>query len=127
MEPRTRSFRYTGRGGSGAFAWLMQRLSGLALILLTLGHFFMVHYHPDAGHTWDATTSRLANPIFVGLYTAFLLLGMYHGIQGMWNIIRDFRLKPAVSITLYGILVVLALVFLGIGLNTLFTFNPARA
>jgi succinate dehydrogenase hydrophobic anchor subunit len=65
--------------------------------------------------------------MFVGLYTAFLLLGMYHGIQGMWNIIRDFKLKPAISLTLYGILVVMALIFLGIGLNTLFTFNPAKA
>ena len=127
MEPRTRAFRYNGRGGSGAFAWLMQRLSGLALIILTVGHFLMVHYHPDAGHTWDASANRLTNPIFIGLYTAFLILAMYHGVQGMWNIIRDFRLKPAISITLYGILVVLALIFLGIGLNTLFTFNPARA
>jgi succinate dehydrogenase / fumarate reductase membrane anchor subunit len=127
MEPRTRSFRYNGRGGSGAFAWMMQRLSGLALIILTIGHFLMVHYEPNAGHTWDATVARLTNPMFVGLYTAFLLLGMYHGMQGMWNIIRDFKLKPAISLTLYGILVVMALIFLGIGLNTLFTFNPAKA
>jgi succinate dehydrogenase / fumarate reductase membrane anchor subunit len=106
---------------------MMQRLSGLALIILTIGHFLMVHYEPNAGHTWDATVARLTNPMFVGLYTAFLLLGMYHGMQGMWNIIRDFKLKPAISLTLYGILVVMALIFLGIGLNTLFTFNPAKA
>lgn len=123
-ETRTRAFRFKGRGGSGAFAWLMQRLSGLALIVLTVGHYIMVHYQPASGHTWDAVVSRLSSPVFVGLYAAFLVLGMYHGIQGIWNIIRDFKLKPVVSMTLYGLLLVLALIFLGMGLNTLFTFNP---
>lgn len=123
-EPRTRSFQYTGRGKSGAFAWLMQRLSGLALIVLTIGHFLMVHYKPSSGHTWDAVVSRLSSPMFVGLYTAFLILGMYHGVQGLWNIIRDFKLNPVLTMILYGVLVVAALVFLGVGLNTLFTFDP---
>ncbi len=123
-EPRTRAFRYKGRGGSGAFAWLMQRLSGLALIILTVGHFLMVHYNPDAGHTWDAVVSRMSNPAFIGLYAAFLILGMYHGVQGIWNIIRDFKLKPIVAISIFGVLVVVSLVFLGMGLNTLFTFDP---
>jgi len=124
QEARKRSFRYQGSGRSGALAWLLQRLSGLALSVLTVGHFIMVHYEPKAGHTWDAVASRLTNPMFVGLYTAFLILAMYHGVQGIWNIIRDFRLKPIFAISLYGLLIVVSLIFLGIGLNTLFTFNP---
>lgn len=124
MENRKRSFQYLGRGGSGAFAWIMQRLSGLALIVLTLGHFFMVHSSADAGHTWKAVSERLTNPAFIGLYTAFLILAMYHGVQGMWNIIRDFKLKPMITMTLFGLFIVISLVFLGIGLNTLFTFDP---
>jgi succinate dehydrogenase / fumarate reductase membrane anchor subunit len=123
-EPRTRAFRYAGRGGSGAFAWMMQRLSGLALIILTVGHYLMMHYKPASGHTWDAVASRLSDPIFVGLYAAFLILAMYHGVQGIWNIIRDFKLKPVVSMSIFGFLLVVSLIFLGIGLNTVFTFNP---
>lgn len=126
MEQRTRSFQYNGRGGSGAFAWLMQRLSGLALIILTLGHFFMVHYTPSSGHTWDAVAARLTNPVFIGLYTAFLILAMYHGVQGIWNIIRDFKFKPIVTMILYGLLIVVSLVFLGIGLNTIYSFDPNK-
>jgi succinate dehydrogenase hydrophobic anchor subunit len=102
----------------------MQRLSGVALIVLTVGHFIMVHNNPDAGHTWDAVVSRLSNPLFVGLYSAFLILAMYHGMQGIWNVLRDFKLKPVFAMSIFGTLVVLALVFLGMGLNTLFTFNP---
>ena len=66
MENRKRSFQYSGRGGSGAFAWIMQRLSGLALIVLTLGHFFMVHSSAAAGHTWKSVSERLTHPALIG-------------------------------------------------------------
>lgn len=122
-----RSFRYAGRGNGGAFNWILQRLSGVALIVLAVGHYFLVHRAPEQGHTWAATAVRLQSPWFVGLYSAFLILGMYHAIQGMWNIIRDFRLKPVVGMTIYGLLVVAALVFVGMGLNTLFSFDPTMA
>ena len=52
-----RSFRYPGRGNTGgAFNWLLQRLSGVALIILAVGHYLLVHSSPEQGHTWAASS-----------------------------------------------------------------------
>src|SRR5579872_5497548 len=74
---------------SGAPAWMLQRITGLALVILTVGHYIMMHYTPASGHDYDWTAARLASPLFKGSYLGFITIGMYHGLQGCWNIVRD--------------------------------------
>jgi succinate dehydrogenase hydrophobic membrane anchor protein len=111
---------------SGAGPWMWQRITGLALVILTIGHYVWMHYTPKSGHSFDTTAGRLSDPVFKGLYLAFITIGMYHGVQGCWNIIRDFKLKSWLSYSLLGALVILAFVFLGIGYNTVFSFDPTK-
>ncbi len=111
---------------SGAGPWMWQRITGLALVIMTLGHYVWMHYNPTNGHDFDASAERLTNPVFIGLYIGFITIGMYHGVQGCWNIIRDFKFRPWLSYTLIGTLVILAFIFLGIGYNTVLTFDPLK-
>ena len=111
---------------SGAPAWMLQRITGLALVILTVGHYIMMHYTPASGHDYDWTASRLASPMFKGLYLGFITIGMYHGLQGCWNVVRDFKLRPWLTYTIFGSLLVAGVIFLGIGWNTMLTFDPAK-
>ena len=111
---------------SGAPAWMLQRITGLALVILTVGHYILMHYNSVSGHDYDATASRLASPWFKGLYLGFITIGMYHGLQGCWNVVRDFKLRPWLTYTLFGSLMIAGVVFVGMGWNTMLTFDPAK-
>jgi len=111
---------------SGAPAWMLQRITGLALVILTVGHYIMMHYTPASGHDYDWTAARLASPMFKGLYLGFITIGMYHGLQGCWNVVRDFKFRPWLTYTIFGSLLVAGIIFLGIGWNTMLTFDPTK-
>ncbi|SRR5581483_2001347 len=111
---------------SGASAWWLQRITGLALVVLTVGHYILMHYNPQSGHDYGETASRLASPWFKGIYLGFITIGMYHGLQGIWNIVRDYKLKPIVGLSIFGVLVVAGIIFVAMGWNTILTFDPAK-
>lgn len=117
---------YSKSRRSGASGWMWQRITGLALVVLTVGHYILMHYNPVSGHDYDATASRLSMPIFKGVYLAFITIGMYHGLQGVNNVIRDFKLRPWLYLTLWGTILIAGIVFVGIGWNTMLTFDPAK-
>jgi succinate dehydrogenase / fumarate reductase membrane anchor subunit len=117
---------YSRSRKSGAPAWWMQRITGLALVVLTVGHYILMHYNPTSGHDYGETASRLASPWFKGVYLGFITIGMYHGLNGVWNIVRDYKIKPLVGMSIFGILVLAGIIFVGMGWNTILTFDPAK-
>ncbi len=122
-----RFFRsYSRPKSSGASSWWLVRITGLALIPLLVGHYILMHYNPASGHDYGETASRLASPWFKGLYLAFITIGMYHGLIGIWNIVRDYKFKPAVGMTIFGVLVIAGIIFLAVGWNTILTFDPLK-
>ena len=111
---------------SGASAWMLQRITGLALVVLTVGHYILMHYESKSGHDYASTADRLSSPIFKGLYLGFITIGMYHGLQGCWNVVRDFKLRPWLTYTIFGTLLVAGIIFVGMGWNTMLTFDPSK-
>jgi succinate dehydrogenase / fumarate reductase, membrane anchor subunit len=105
---------------------MLQRITGLALVILTVGHYIMMHYNPVSGHDYGETAERLSMPMFKGMYLLFITIGMYHGLQGVWNVIRDFKLRSWLAWTLFGTIVLAGIVFLGVGYNTMLTFDPNK-
>jgi succinate dehydrogenase / fumarate reductase membrane anchor subunit len=117
---------YSRSRKSGAPAWWMQRITGLALVILTVGHYILMHYNPTSGHDYGETASRLVSPWFKGVYLGFITIGMYHGLNGIWNIVRDYKIKPMVGMTIFGVLVVAGIIFVAVGWNTILTFDPTK-
>ncbi len=81
--------RYQGSGKSGDLSWLLQRVSGVALLILLLGHFFIEHF---AGITIDYqhVAARLANPLWKAFDLTFVVFALYHGINGIFMNIEDY-------------------------------------
>ncbi len=111
---------------SGAGAWFWQRVTGLALVILTVGHYILMHYNPVSGHDYGETAGRLAQPAFKAVYLGFITIGMYHGLSGVWNVIRDFKLSQKMSMTLFGVIMIFGVIFVAWGWMTLLTFDPLK-
>ena len=113
------SYKYFGSRSSGANKWFMQRITGIALVILLVGHVLLMHLTPESGHTYQAVLDRLQNPFWKAIDMGFLTIGLWHGLNGTWNVIRDFKIKPFWTIVFQTGLVTVAVVFWFIGINTI--------
>jgi len=80
------------RTGSGQ--WIMQRVSALLLIGLAFGHFGLQHFTTDAVSTGLTVAARFNSPYWQGYYVLFIALALYHGINGVVGILRDYNPRP---------------------------------
>ena len=118
-------------GTPGFWLWLFQRLSGILLILLVLTHGWFTHFDPvsdvesgiqEEGVVFEVVKERLAKGAFVALDFALLAAVLYHGLNGVRNILLEW--KPAarrerpVTLSLW----VLSLVTIGFGARALAVF-----
>jgi succinate dehydrogenase / fumarate reductase membrane anchor subunit len=78
-----------------------------------------MHYHPESGHTYDAVLIRMQSSWYRVLDLTFVVLAMYHGLNGVWSIFRDYRLKPWQTITVLSVIIILGLSFTLWGIKTI--------
>jgi succinate dehydrogenase / fumarate reductase membrane anchor subunit len=76
------SYKYIGSRSSGANKWFLQRITGIALVILLIGHVLLMHITPESGHTYQAVIARLQNPFWKALDMSFLTIGLWHGLNG---------------------------------------------
>lgn len=115
-------YKYYGSRGSGAVSWFLQRVTGLLLVVVMIGHYILMHYTPESGHTYDAVLQRLSHPFWKMFDLTFITIGLWHGLNGLWSVFRDFKMKPWISMTLYGIIVLSGIAFWVLGVNTILHF-----
>ncbi|MCB0280275.1 MAG: hypothetical protein KDD94_12275 [Calditrichaeota bacterium] len=114
-------FKYKGSKASGAFAYYFQRISGLVLVILLLVHYFMMHSTALGGHSHEETVRRLSNFGWQAFYLCFIFLGLYHGLNGIWNIVQDYNLSPRMRMLIYIFLLMFGIIFGAIGAITVIT------
>jgi succinate dehydrogenase cytochrome b556 subunit len=111
-----------------AINWYFQRITGAALLVLLIMHFWVEHFAAEvrtpAGLTFEVIQRRFFhNPWFVAVDITFLFIALYHGLNGIRNICLDytwgtrFRTPITIAIVLVGIVVA----YWGV---TAFTGNP---
>ena len=83
---------------TGSTQWLMQRVSAMLLVVLAFGHFFIQHFTSDAVSTGLTVATRLNNPWWQAYYALFIALALYHGINGLVGIIRDYNPRPSLQL-----------------------------
>jgi len=97
-----------------ALNWYLQRITGAALVPLLVLHFWVEHFTADVhdgGLTFEVVQRRFfQNSWFVAVDIAFLLVALYHGLNGLRNIILDFGRVTA----RYRVAVTVLLVFVGL-------------
>ncbi|OGP61537.1 MAG: succinate dehydrogenase, hydrophobic membrane anchor protein [Deltaproteobacteria bacterium RBG_13_61_14] len=71
-----------------SFWWFFQRISGLALVVLLLLHFLVMHFFGDL--SFQHVTSRINMPLWKVIDLSFLILALGHGLYGVWIVSGDY-------------------------------------
>ena len=116
------------RGGMPNFekyAWLFMRFSGVALVLLALGHLFIMLMWQDGVYRIDFNyvAQRWASPFWQIWDMALLWLAMVHGANGMRTIIGDYARKNTTKFYLNSLLLLATGFTVVLGSYVLVTFD----
>ncbi|KAF0848441.1 succinate dehydrogenase hydrophobic membrane anchor subunit [Nocardia caishijiensis] len=118
------------RGGGNSnfekYAWLFMRFSGLLLIVLVLGHMFIM-LMIDGGVkrlNFGFVAGRWASPFWQLWDLTMLWLAQLHGGNGLRTVIDDYARNDQTRFWLKTILVVSMILVMGVGTYVIFTFDP---
>lgn len=74
--------------------WYLQRITGALLLLLLVAHFWVEHFMTAelrrGNLTYNAIAARISNPLWQFIDILFLLVALYHGLNGLRNILLDY-------------------------------------
>mgnify|MGYP001037702184 CR=1 FL=1 len=73
------NYRYKGTGNTGVFSWMMQRISGLLMVVAGAVLFYQILFRPERDHS--------VSPF---LTLPFLAFGLWHTLSGFKMITDDF-------------------------------------
>ncbi len=118
--------------GSGRerFWWYFMRLSGLALVLLALGHMFIMHVLVElTGGEIDFAfvQSRWGSPFWRIYDLLLLVLAFVHGARGARIVINDYVTHRTARGILVGLLVAMSAIWLVLGIAVIAFFDPNTA
>jgi succinate dehydrogenase / fumarate reductase membrane anchor subunit len=128
IEPPRSPYRRSSRGrpNTELYAWLFMRVSGVVLVVLVLGHLFIMNIL-DGGVqriNWAFVAGRWASPFWQVWDLIMLWLALLHGTNGMRMIINDYTRRDAIRVWLKALLYVAATVVIALGTLVIFTFDP---
>ena len=110
-QDRPRAVRQPGRQGGG-WAWILQVVTGAALIVLVVVHLVAQHFVADApGGLRDRASvlAYLGDPVVVVVESLFLLAVTWHAMLGVRSILLDLglsatgRRRVTVGVTALGV------------------------
>ncbi len=113
--------------GRERFWWYFMRLSGLALVLLVLGHMFIMHVLVElSGGEIDFAfvQSRWGTPFWRIYDFLLLVLAFLHGANGARVVIGDYVTNRTARSLLVGGLLVISGIWLILGMAILVFFDP---
>lgn len=115
--------RFPGSSASGAQAWLWQRVTGATLVVLLVGHFLLKHFGMEGsegeGITHALVVAQLRNPWWLVFELVFLVVALWHGLNGVWMVAADYLHAPVLRVGAYLALWIVGFVSLLLGLVTL--------
>ena len=128
-SPRTRRKRpsQSGRGTNfEMYAWIFMRVSGLLLVVLVLGHLFIMNIL-DGGVqriNFSFVAGRWSSPFWRTWDLAQLWLAMLHGTNGLRTVINDYAERDGTRFWLKMLLYSSSALILMLGTLVIFTFDP---
>ncbi len=106
---------YSAVGAGGAFNWLFQRISGILIAVILVIHLGAVHF--------GASPVDLGSPFWKFFNIGFLILLLYHILNGFWLMIEDYVRTSWFRVSLYGISWIVGVAFLILGFVTIVPFG----
>jgi succinate dehydrogenase / fumarate reductase membrane anchor subunit len=116
--------------GRERFWWYFMRLSGLALVILALGHMFIMHVLVEltGGEiNFAFVQSRWGTPFWRIYDFLLLLLAFVHGANGTRVVIADYVTHRRARSLLIGFLIAVSAIWLVLGMAVIVFFDPSTA
>jgi succinate dehydrogenase / fumarate reductase, membrane anchor subunit len=116
--------------GSERFWWYFMRLSGLALVILALGHMFIMHVLVEltGGEiNFAFVQSRWGTPFWRIYDLLLLVLAFLHGANGARIVIGDYVANRRARSLIIGALLVISGIWLVLGMLVIALFDPNSA
>lgn len=94
------------------WAWILQRWTALLLFVFVGIHFSIMHFvDPTVHYTFATSSVRLQGLLYFIVDAGMLVCGLYHGLNGVRNIILDLWPNSAKvatwSLSLFGVVATL--------------------
>ena len=120
-----RSPRAKSRSNFELYAWIFMRFSGVALIVLVLGHMFIMLMLDGGVHrlNFAFVAGRWSSPFWQFWDLTMLWLAQLHGGNGMRTIIADYTRKDSTRFWLNTLLALSMVFTLVLGTYVLLTFD----
>jgi succinate dehydrogenase / fumarate reductase membrane anchor subunit len=105
------------------FVWYLMRVTGVALFVLALAHFSILHFIWDpAEQTAEFIATERWNQLFWrGFDWLLLMTVLFHGFLGMRTVVLDYVHRPALRTGVMWLLYVTGLVLFIIGTQVILT------
>ncbi|GHG17784.1 MULTISPECIES: succinate dehydrogenase hydrophobic membrane anchor subunit [Amycolatopsis] len=125
-KPRSPKRPAARRSNFELYSWLFMRISGMALIILVLGHLLIMNILDGGVHriNWGFVAGRWASPFWQFWDLLMLWLAEIHGGNGLRVIIDDYARKDSTRFWLKIVLYVSMVLILAVGTMVIFTFDP---
>jgi succinate dehydrogenase / fumarate reductase membrane anchor subunit len=125
-RPRTQRRPAARRSNFELYSWLFMRLSGLALIVLVLGHLFIMNILDGGVHriNFAFVAGRWSSPFWQFWDLSMLWLAEIHGTNGLRTVINDYARRDGTRFWLKVLLYTSAVLILALGTFVIFTFDP---
>jgi succinate dehydrogenase / fumarate reductase membrane anchor subunit len=108
------------------YTWVFMRLSGIALIVLVLGHLFIMNILDGGVHriNFAFVAGRWSSPFWQFWDLSMLWLAELHGTNGLRTVINDYARRDFTRFWLKVLLYTSAVLILALGTFVIFTFDP---
>jgi succinate dehydrogenase / fumarate reductase membrane anchor subunit len=100
---------------SGAFHWLFQRITGILIAVVLVIHIGAVHF--------GISPVDLGSPFWKFFHVGFVILLLYHSLNGFWLMVEDYVHSRGLRVTLFGLAWIVGVSFLLLGFVTLVPFG----
>jgi succinate dehydrogenase / fumarate reductase, membrane anchor subunit len=107
----------------GVWAWILQRLTAVLLLVFLGTHLAVLHYIPANMEINSLGVAvRLKSALYFIVDSGLLVTGLYHGLNGVRNVLFDFIVADGVRHWLNLALVVIGVAFTLWGAYALWIF-----
>jgi len=105
------------------WAWFLQRVTGAALLLVLGIHLWTVHYSQGGeAIVFAEVSARLKTLTFQVVDYGLLAFVLYHGLNGVRNVVLDYNITPGQERVLNWVLSIIGIIFFVYGAYALTPF-----
>ncbi len=105
----------------GALSWFLQRITALYLFVFLIAHFVIMHFVGTGEVTYETVAPRLSSPLWKAGDLLFLVFALYHGLNGLWQVLEDYTKSRGLRLFLYSLILTIGIILLVVGTVTIFS------